>query len=96
MNNITNLSLYHYQACPYCAATRQFIDNLGVDVERRDILLQPKHRTELIKEGGKPQMPCLRIDFDDGESEWLYESADIVEFVGEYAGEAAFNEMTYV
>ena len=29
--------------------------------------------------GGKIQVPCLRIEKNDNEIEWLYESKDIIE-----------------
>jgi glutathione S-transferase len=31
-------------------------------------------------------VPCLRIDHDDGRSEWLRESADIIEYLEEHFG----------
>jgi glutathione S-transferase len=31
--------------------------------------------------GGKRQVPCLRIDGDDGQSHWLYESMDIMAYL---------------
>ena len=65
--NIPSLSLYHFQSCPYCAMTRRAMNGLGLDIEQRDVLNQPHFRAELIKQGGKSQVPCLRIDNGDGE-----------------------------
>lgn len=90
-NNITNfknirsLSLYHFQSCPFSAVTRRVIDETGLDVEQRDILLNPQHQSDLIAGGGKPQVPSLRIESYDGQIRWLYESADIIRFIRENA-----------
>lgn len=78
---IQSLSLYHYQSCPFCMVTRRAIDNSHLEVELRDIQRQPQHRSDLIQQGGKPQVPCLRIETADGKTHWLYESSDIIQLV---------------
>ena len=85
--NIKSLSLYHYQSCPYCEITRQSIQQNGVEVELRDIQLSPVYLNELITYGGIPQVPCLLIEKEDGDSEWLYESDDIIRFVSQYSAQ---------
>jgi glutathione S-transferase len=77
---LKGLALYHYRACPYCARTRQVLDKLNLSVEQRDILIEPKHRQELLQQGGSRQVPCLRIEKDNGQVQWLYESADIIKY----------------
>jgi glutathione S-transferase len=42
---------------------------------------------ELIEQGGKRQVPCLRITKEDGEVEWLYESKEIRRYLQERYGE---------
>jgi glutathione S-transferase len=37
----------------------------------------------LIEGGGRRTVPCLRIDGDDGQRVWMYESADIVAWLEE-------------
>ncbi|PCJ27526.1 MAG: glutaredoxin [SAR86 cluster bacterium] len=81
---IKNLSLYHYQSCPFCEMTRDAINELDIDIELRDIHLHSEHFEELIREGGKPQVPCLRIEQEDGKTHWLYESQHIIQLLGEY------------
>jgi glutathione S-transferase len=49
----------------------------------RDILLDREAYVDLIRGGGKGTVPCLRIERDTGDVEWLYESADIVEHINE-------------
>ncbi len=75
------LKLYQYLACPFCVKTRRAIRRLGLKIETRDALHDPTSRDELIKQGGKPQVPCLQITHDDGRVEWLYESNDIIAYL---------------
>jgi len=84
--NLTNpkFYLYHYAACPFCAITRSAIDYLYVEVEERDILKHTNYRSELLKGGGKAQVPCLKIEYDDQHSQWLYESKEIIRYLREF------------
>jgi glutaredoxin len=75
------LQLYQYRACPFCVMTRRAIRRLGLNIETRDALHNPAYRKELEEQGGKQQVPCLSISRDDGRTEWLYESADIVKYL---------------
>ncbi len=75
------LSLYYYDGCPFCNMTLKALENIDLDIELRHIRRQPQYRTELIKQGGKPQVPCLRIEGDAGETNWLYESRDIISYL---------------
>jgi glutaredoxin 2 len=79
---IKNLALYHYQSCPFCGITREVIKYMeGLKIEQRDILSVPEYRKELIQGGGKPQVPCLKIETNNGAIEWLYESRDIIQYL---------------
>lgn len=78
-----NMALYHFQMCPFCVKTRRQIHRLGLNIENRDARNDPGWNQELIKEGGKYQVPCLRISKDDGSVEWLYESTDINQYLDE-------------
>ncbi|WP_207063136.1 glutathione S-transferase N-terminal domain-containing protein [Motiliproteus sp. SC1-56] len=77
---LKGLSLYHYPACPYCLRVRFAMHRLGVAVECRDIDRRRRWREQLEGEGGKVQVPCLRIAGGDGDV-WLYESAAIVDYL---------------
>jgi glutaredoxin 2 len=81
VKNIENLSLYHYDACPFCQKTRNFMDTSNFNIELRDIRLSKMHKTALIAQGKKLQVPCLRIDLNNETSYWLYESEDIIRFL---------------
>jgi len=83
----TTLALYHYDSCPFCAKTRRSIDELNVDVELRNIQLHHQHRIELQLGGHKTQVPCLRIDDASGETQWLYESDDIIYYLAQHQNE---------
>jgi len=87
---IKNMALYHYQSCPFCGITREAIKYMEKEasgksatykIDQRDILKEPEYRKELIKGGGKPQVPCLKIETNNGTIQWLYESRDIIEFL---------------
>ena len=83
-NPIPGLALYHFQSCPFCRRARAAIDQMGLTLEERDIHQNPDFRSELIAGGGKGQVPCLRIENEDGSVRWLYESIDIVNYVREH------------
>lgn len=75
-----DLALYHYASCPFCVRVRRALSRLGVEVELRDVRKDRDHARELIEGGGKSQVPCLRIEREDG-VEWMYESGDIVRYL---------------
>ncbi len=71
-----SLSLYQFEACPFCVKVRRQIKRLGLKIELRDAQQDPQWREELIRDGGELQVPCLRIE-ESGSVRWLYESSDI-------------------
>ncbi|MFZ9595916.1 MAG: glutaredoxin family protein [Bdellovibrionia bacterium] len=75
------LSLYEFKACPFCVKVRRVIKKLGLKIELRDAQGNPSYRQELIEKGGMLQVPCLRIEKDSGEVQWLYESDDIIQLL---------------
>jgi glutaredoxin len=86
-SQIEALSLYYYDSCPFSQMTLKALKQTGLDVELRNIQRQPHYRSELIKQGGRAQVPCLRLDLADGKTTWLYESRDIIHFMRSYASE---------
>lgn len=82
-----DLALYHYETCPYCRKVREAIDRLGLDVEYRNTRKERQHRNDLEERGGRNQVPCLRIEREDG-TEWMYESDDIIAFLTEVFGDS--------
>ncbi len=77
------LSLYQFASCPFCSRVRQTIDQLGIDVELRDIFLDESTRDELIAERGRATVPVLRITSPDGDERLMPESADIIAYLEE-------------
>ena len=85
MNNVKlgthELKLYHFMSCPYCARVRNEIQRLELDIEHRDIHQSREFHSELLQEGGKSQVPALRIQPRGEAATWLYESDDIIRFL---------------
>ncbi len=73
-----NLSLYQLPSCPFCVKVRRTMKREGLNIELRNINQKNDYRAELIREGGKRTVPCLRIENSDGQVQWLYESNDVV------------------
>ena len=73
--------LYYFATCPYCIAVRLALCWYRVKIPLKDILFHPSNCTELIAGGGKSQVPCLRIEGEDGNVRWMYESADIIRYI---------------
>ena len=79
------MALYQYFACPFCIKTRRAIHRLNLPIALRDAQNDPEHRSALANDGGKLQVPCLRIDEDEG-TRWLYESGDIIGYLEQRFG----------
>jgi glutaredoxin len=79
------MALYQYFACPFCIKTRRAIHRLNLPIRLRDAQNDPEHRAALATDGGKIQVPCLRIDEPSG-TRWLYESSDIIAYLEERFG----------
>lgn len=80
--SVDGLTLYHFSSCPFCVRVRLAARRLGVRLEERNIHRDSDAREELLRGGGKTQVPCLRIEgADQAEPRWMYESGDIVEYL---------------
>jgi len=71
-------ALYHYPGCPFCTRVRFALWRMGLEIEMRDIHADRGHERELVKGGGRRQVPCLRIQGPNNDVRWLYESRDII------------------
>ena len=74
------LSLYQFQACPFCVKTRRAMHRLNVPVTLHDAKNDPQAREQLLAGGGKVKVPCLRIEDADG-TRWMYESSEIIAYL---------------
>lgn len=75
-----SLSLYQFQACPFCVKTRRAMHRLNVPITLKDAKNDPEARAALQAGGGKVKVPCLRIEEADG-TRWMYESNDIIAYL---------------
>ena len=71
------LALYQFRACPFCVKVRRAMRRMGLNIELRDARGDTDRAAELRRDGGRYQVPCLRIE-ENGEVTWLYESNDII------------------
>ena len=71
------LTLYHTPHCSYCLKVLTFLrqNNIAVTLKDRS---DPVVLDELVKIGGKTQVPCLVID-----GKALFESDDIIQWIKE-------------
>lgn len=76
-----NMSLYQLPACPFCVKVRREMKRQGIHLELRNINQSEQLKQELIEQGGKRTVPCLRIEHSEGNVEWMYESSDIVDYL---------------
>lgn len=74
-------ALYQYQTCPFCIKVRRTMKRLTLNIEILDAQKNDRHRQELTQQGGKTQVPCLRITEKDGSFTWMYESDQIIQFL---------------
>jgi glutaredoxin len=73
---LSKLSLYQFKLCPFCIKVRRVMHKLNLPIETKDAKNDPEAREQLLSQGGKIKVPCLRIE-ENGEVKWLYESSDI-------------------
>ena len=77
---LAGVTLYQLPGCLFCWRVRFAAWRLGIALPMRNLLLDPVAHRQLVAEGGKMQVPCLRIEGSDG-VRWLYESADIIDYL---------------
>lgn len=77
-----NLSVYQFYACPFCIKTRRVIRQLNLPIAYKDAQKQGQHRDDLEKLGGHIKVPCLRIQ-ENGQDQWMYESNNIIAYLNQ-------------
>lgn len=75
------LALNYYSACPFCQMVLRVLPNIKAEVQLRDVLSQPQYRQEQQQATGRTTVPCLRIEDEQGQVSWLYESIDIIQYL---------------
>lgn len=77
------LALYQFRACPFCIKVRKSMRRLNLPIETRDAQQVQTYREELLAGGGRVKVPCLQIEHDNGEVEWMYESDTIIAYLNQ-------------
>lgn len=72
-----NHLLYYKKSCPFCQKVLRFMEANHLTMDTRETT-QPGNQNDLIRIGGKKQVPCLVIN-----GKPLYESDDIVAYLRE-------------
>lgn len=75
------LSLYHFNSCPFCIKVRHEMARLSLPIQLREAQHDAKNRSDLLQGGGKAQTPCLKIVDNHGNTQWMYESNDIIKYL---------------
>lgn len=73
-----NIKYFYTEACPFCVKPKNYIEENNLDVELVDATSDKESQMELIKLGGKMQVPMLAIN-----GEAMYESRDIMKWLKE-------------
>ena len=75
------LTIYQFEACPFCVKVRRFIRKNSLRINLKDAKNNKIFKSELVNEGGKHKVPCLKIEKINAKTEWLYESSEIIKFL---------------
>ena len=73
--------LYQYKTCPFCIKVRQEMRRLALNVQQLDAQQPGANRDDLVSGGGKAKVPCLKITDPAGNTQWLYESGEIIKYL---------------
>jgi glutaredoxin len=74
----SSMAIYQFETCPFCVKVRRELRRQSLSIELRDAKNDLDIKAELVREGGRHKVPCLRTDNPDGSIDWLYESTDII------------------
>ena len=82
INKLTKkMSLYQYKACPFCVKVRRNMRKYSLNIELRDAKGNSLNKKNLKNLGGKLKVPCLRIEKNKDNIQWLYESKEIINYL---------------
>jgi len=80
-NQTKDLTIYQFEACPFCVKVRRFIRKNSLKINLKDAKNNKAFKSELVNEGGKHKVPCLKIEKINSKTIWLYESNEIIKFL---------------
>ena len=61
----------------------QFLQSIDLEIPKKNTMRDVEAYRELVEHGGRATVPCLRITQSDEGDDWLYESLDIIQFIGD-------------
>lgn len=74
-------ALFYNQYCYFCQKVLSHLNTAKHDIELRSIS-EEDNFLELLKGGGRTQVPCLKIvEADQAAATWMYESDDILSYI---------------
>jgi len=76
-----NMTLYQFKTCPFCIKVRRSIKRQSLNIELLDAQHNNEHREQLMQGGGQVKVPCLKVIDNEGNTNWLYESNDIIGYL---------------
>ena len=76
-----HLTIYQFNACPFCVKVRRFMRKNSLKIDIKDAKNNKTFKAELVNEGGKHKVPCLKIEKLNSKTVWLYESTEIIKFL---------------
>lgn len=82
-NNAPILSLYHRNFCMFCSRVIGVINQLGIEIDDKNIWTDKQALHELQLATGRSTVPVLRIESADGNVTWMPESNDIVLYLSD-------------
>ena len=74
-------TLYQDPTCPFCQRVLGYLRQRGKEIPQKNTLSDIEAFKELIRGGGRAMVPCLRVESENGEVSWVYESADIIAYL---------------
>lgn len=80
---MANLALYQYPACPFCVKVRRSMKRNNLKIKTVNAKTCDTSKKELEQGGGKLKVPCLRIEQENGNVSWMYESSDIINYLND-------------
>lgn len=72
------LFLYIKEGCPFCEKVLKYVEKHKIRIEQKDIYKERENLEELLKMGGRRQVPFL---VDNEKGIFMYESSGIIEYL---------------
>ncbi len=70
------VAIYTMNRCPYCDKVSDYLSKINKSIPFKNVSTNRAYHDELMKYGGKPQVPCLVVD-----GKAIYESDAIIQWI---------------